>query len=60
MTYFEATGQERPYEDQDGQDYIRDDGGFAISCRGHYTAAELRQKLAQLEDANHFYVAREF
>jgi len=46
----------RSFEDQDGADYIRDDGGFAIYCSGHYTLAELKAKVAQLEEANtHFH-----
>ena len=57
MTYREATGTEgRSREDQDGNDFIRDDDGFAINVWGHYTAAELRAKLAQLEEANCFFV----
>jgi len=58
MTFQEATGQGQCYQDQDGQDYIRDDGGFAISCSGHYTLAELQAKCAQLEEANRFFVER--
>ena len=57
MDFRTATGQDQSFEDQDGQDYIRDRSGFAISCAGHYTAAELRAKLAQLEEADRHYSA---
>jgi hypothetical protein len=57
MTFQKATSQEQSYEDQDGQDYIRDDGGFAISCVGHYTIAELEYKIACLKEANRFFNA---
>lgn len=57
MTYEQATGQETSYQDQDGQDYIRDERGFAISVWGHYTIEELKAKVAQLEEANRFYQA---
>ena len=59
MTYDQATGTEGcSREDQDGNDFIRNDDGFAISVWGHYTEAELRAKLAQLEEANKFFVPR--
>lgn len=55
MTFDQATGQDQSYEDQDGNDFIRDNGGFAIYVWGHYTAGELRAKLAQLEEANRHF-----
>lgn len=56
MTFQEATGQQYDGpDDQDGCDYIRDDGSFAIQCLGHYTVAELETKLRQLRWANLFY-----
>ena len=55
MDFATATGQERSYECQDGAEFIRDHDGFAIGMSGHYTAGELRAKLAQLEEANRFY-----
>ena len=55
MTFQQATGQEQSYEDQDGQDYIRDENGFAISVWGHYTIEELKAKVAQLEEANRHF-----
>lgn len=60
MTFSEATGHEGPtYEDQGDTDYIRDDGGFAVYVSGHYTVAELEMRLAQLREANRYYVPRE-
>lgn len=41
--------------DQDGQDYVRDQGQYAIECNGHYTLEELLQKVEQLKDANRFW-----
>ena len=59
MTYNEITETEgRSLEDQNGTDFIREDYGFSIYVRGHYSAAELRARLAQLEDANRFFVPR--
>jgi hypothetical protein len=56
MTFDQATGTEgKSFEDQDGADYIRDDGGFAIYCSGHFTVAELEMKLRQLKEANQYY-----
>jgi hypothetical protein len=56
MTFDQATGTEgKSYECQDGADYVRDDGGFAIACWGHYTVVELEFKLAQLKEANQYW-----
>ena len=57
MTFWQATGQDETratYEDQADQDYIREDGGFAIYVHGHYSVAELEEKLRQLKEANSF------
>lgn len=59
MTFDQLSGTEgQSYEDQDGTDYIRDHGGFAIQCSGHYTVKELLDKVAQLTEANRFYVSK--
>ena len=55
MTFEQATGQTQSYQDQDGNDFIRDERGFAISVWGHYTVEELEMKLAQLKEANRHY-----
>jgi hypothetical protein len=56
MDFDTATGHTgTTFNDQDGADYICDDGGFAILCSGHYTVAELEFKLAQLREANTYY-----
>lgn len=57
MTFEQLSNGAEPFEDHDGQDYINDETGFAIYLSGHYTREELEAKLAQLKDANRFWIA---
>lgn len=42
-------------EDHSPFKYTRDEGGFAISMSGHYTAGELTWAARALAEANQFY-----
>jgi hypothetical protein len=45
------TSTHNPMLDHADEDYIKDHNEVAIHCSGHYTVAELRYKIALLEEA---------
>jgi hypothetical protein len=55
MNFQQISGHGDCREDQSPHDYIRDEGGFAIFARGHYTVAELEHLLACLKEANEYW-----
>ena len=52
MRFDQISNDKRPLEDHSNEDYITDDGQFAIEMRGHYTIAELEVKIRQLKECN--------
>jgi hypothetical protein len=41
--------------DQADEEYIQDDGGYAIRFSGYYTMAEIEYKIALLKEANFYH-----